>query len=100
MTFLVSLDGWGASPSWFSHIARSSTGSGSSIKQKKERVQKRVPQTVHDEIQPKAVAYLRDADMPFDALVMTKEVSNFKFEGMQVIEIDKVIDNNSLDTYL
>ena len=49
---------------------------------------------------PKAVAYLRDAEMPFDALVMTKEVSNFKFEGMQVIEIDIVIDNDSLDTYL
>ena len=51
-------------------------------------------------IWPKAVAYLRDAEMLFDALVTTKEVSNFKFEGMQVIEIDIVIDNDSLDTYL
>ena len=51
-------------------------------------------------IWPKAVAYLRDVEMLFDALVTTKEVSNFKFEGMQVIEIDIVIDNDSLDTYL
>ena len=48
---------------------------------------------------PKAVAYLRATETPFAALVWTKEASTFKSDDMQVIEIDRKIDNHVLDTY-
>ena len=45
------------------------------------------------------MAYFRSAQVPFAALVLTKEAQNLKFDDFQVIEMKKTIDNNNPDTY-
>ena len=51
------------------------------------------------DIWKEAVAYLQSAQVPFAALVRTSEVGILSFEGVQVITMDRKIDNTSENTY-